>query len=334
MTRLAILAAAAGCASAMRTFELAPGVEMPAVLLGTGYMPPDCDPKPACQNAWQNATGYAMTKAWLAAGGRGIDTAWMYNDQIGVAAAVAESGVSDEVFVLTKIPGVMNYSTAMNFLEQNVAQLGRPLDAVISHWCDANAQHPLPPGFACTEAHIWDTWRALEDFYRAGKARAIGVSNYCVRHMETLRKNFTIAPQLHQIERSPYYEQEAMTAYCKEHGIHIQGYAPLNDADRQSGSGPAAHALLKDPVVTAVAAGAGVTPGQALLLWQVQRGHSVTPRVGGLNRTTPNLQHIRENLAVVDGTAPLLSEDALRRLDAIADRPKTWPTAGLCHDTL
>eukprot|EP00662_Eupelagonemidae_sp_cell21_P037826 gene37826-24107_t len=134
----AALLVAAAAAGAPRTFEISDGCY-------TKY-------NQTCFDHFLATTAPANVKAWLRAGGRGIDTALCYFDQPYIAdaikEAVAELGISrDDIFVLTKVPG---------------------------------------------------TWRALEDFHKAGKARAIG------------------------IERNPYFQQPGAIQFCKEHGIHCQ----------------------------------------------------------------------------------------------------------------
>lgn len=100
-----------------------------------------------------------------------------------------------------------------------------------------------------------------------------------------------------------------MVAYCKAKNIHLQAYAPLADADRQSGSGPAAGMLLRHPDVTRIATARNVTAGQVLLQWQVTGGHSCTPRT-----TTTNPDHVRENVAVANGQVADLT-------DAVSEEP-------------
>lgn len=238
---LAVLFLSAVAAASPRRFEIAPGVFMPSVLLGTGYMPPtSCTPMPACQGSYINATAHRNVLAWINAGGTGIDTALFYQDQPAIAAAIAASGVPrSSLFLLTKVPGVGNYSTVTSWLESDYKQLGGPLDVVISHWCNGqdcttkNIQvrdGGLEPALRvsascrfwvdgwCTRASSLffsssrrlpltravspqETWRALEDFHKAGKARAIGISNYCTSSIDDLLETATVTPHLHQVER-------------------------------------------------------------------------------------------------------------------------------------
>lgn len=99
------------------------------------------------------------------------------------------------------------------------------------------------------------------------------------------------------------YAQKEMARYCAAKGIHLQAYAPLADADRQSGAGPKAGTLLEHPTVTSIARARNATPGQVLLQWEISGGHSCTPRI-----TTTNPDHIRENVAVWNGAVAALTD--------------------------
>jgi len=151
---------------------------MPAVLLGTGYMPPTCTPMPQCQAAYINATAHRNVLAWIKAGGRGIDTALFYQDQGSIAAALAASGVPrEELFLLTKVPGVGNYSTVTAWLEQDFALLGGRLDAVISHWCT---------GSDCSAANIKVGRRgtSVHPLSRLALSRESPRADYCCAGMD------------------------------------------------------------------------------------------------------------------------------------------------------
>eukprot|EP01001_Neometanema_parovale_P007361 NODE_3667_length_1180_cov_97.062441_g3483_i0.p1 GENE.NODE_3667_length_1180_cov_97.062441_g3483_i0~~NODE_3667_length_1180_cov_97.062441_g3483_i0.p1 ORF type:complete len:351 (-),score=76.95 NODE_3667_length_1180_cov_97.062441_g3483_i0:127-1122(-) len=322
-----LLCALLGVSAKPRTIEIAPGVSMPALLLGTGYVPPKCTPAPACQLKFLDSTAKGNVEAWLAAGGRGIDTAFWYHDQTGIAAAIEASKVPrDEIFVLTKIPGVFNYSAATSYLETDLRNLGgAPLDIVIIHWCGGSQ------GGGCTMANINATWRAMEDFHKQGKTRAIGISNFCKKDIEMLLSIATIKPHLHQFERNPFYQQKEMSAFCKGHNIPIMDYAPLADADRMSGQGPKAGSLLVQPTILKIAAAHSITPAQVVLQWHLQAGHSGSPRVGGTTHPHPNVAHMKENLAVLNGEVPELTDAEMEEMNAIPEQPKSWPV-GQCQN--
>lgn len=144
------------------------------------------------------------------------------------------------------------------------------------------------------------TWRVLERYHAAGRFRAIGVSNYTVRHLEELLRFAKVPPACNQVECHPRYQQRALRDYCRHAGIAVQAYASLGCGE-----------LLREPAVAAVAAAAGVTPAQALLLWGLHRGLGVIPK---------SVQ--QQRLAEAAPEALLgreLSDAALQQLDALEE---------------
>ena len=139
--------------------------------------------------------------------------------------------------------------------------------------------------------------------------------------------NATLTPHIHQIERHPGFAQTAMVDYCQKHNIHLQAYAPLGDADRQSRSGPPVGAILAADPVVAAAKAHSCSAAQVLLLWQLQNGHSSTPRV-----MTNNQQHMKELLDALAGSISPLTASEMSAIDAIAEGLKCWPTVGSCPE--
>jgi len=137
-----------------------------------------------------------------------------------------------------------------------------------------------------------ETWRAMEDSLRAGKCRAIGVSNFTVSHLEELRKTAVLwPPAVNQVELHPYSPQKTLRAYCASHGIVVQAYGSLGGQD----AGAAATAclggpLLRHPAVLKVAARhAGATAAGVLLRWATQQGVAVVPKSSAAARMAENL---------------------------------------------
>src|SRR6476469_5239546 len=122
----------------------------------------------------------------------------------------------------------------------------------------------------------------MEDFYRSGRAKAIGVSNFQPHHLRRLNAETTITPAVNQIEVHPYLTQEPLRAFDAEHGIATEAWSPI-----------AQGAVLDDPTVLAVAAAHGRTPAQVVLRWHLQRGDIVFPK-----SVTPS--RVEENFAVFD----------------------------------
>jgi 2,5-diketo-D-gluconate reductase A len=207
--------------------------------------------------------------AALDAGYRLIDTAAAYGNEEGVGAALSASGIDRaELFVTTKLGnGDHGGDRARPALEASLERLG--LDAVdlyLIHW-------PIP-----SQDLYVETWQALEEAYRDGLARAIGVSNFTEHHLGRLRAQTTVAPAVDQVELHPGFAQEGLRGYLREHGIVTEAWSPLG----QGG-------LLEHPVVTQVAGQLGRTPAQVVLRWHLQLGNVVIPKSVTPERITANI---------------------------------------------
>lgn len=227
----------------------------------------------------------AAVEAALAAGYRHVDTASVYGNEQEVGEALRASGLRrDELFVTTKLWNAdQGRDAARRAFDASLARLG--LDAVdlyLLHW-------PVP-GLRL------ESWRALEALHAEGRARAIGVSNFMVRHLEELAAAAATPPAVNQIEVSPFHQQREVRAWCRAHGVVVEAYSPLTKGLR-----------LGHPVVAEVARAAGATPAQVLLRWGLQRGLVVLPK-------SARPERLRENLAALDGA---LDEAALQRLDGL-----------------
>lgn len=118
-----------------------------------------------------------------------------------------------------------------------------------------------------------ETWRAMENAVTEGKVRAIGVSNFTVAHLETLRRTAkSWPPAVNQVEFHPYLAQSELLAYCKKHGIILQAYASLGGQDAGKAKlAPLGGPLLEHAAVLSAAANHGVSAAQVLLRWALQK---------------------------------------------------------------
>jgi len=163
------------------TIEIAPGVHLPLVGIGT----------------WQyneSVTEAAVLSA-LGMGYEHVDTAAGYANAAGVARALEKSGrARASYFITSKIPGGLNESAAAAALDANLAELRLThVDLMLVHF-------PATWGGEGGKAARQAEWRALEAFAKAGKARAIGVSHYCRRHVEDVLEIATIKPAVNQVQ--------------------------------------------------------------------------------------------------------------------------------------
>jgi 2,5-diketo-D-gluconate reductase A len=217
----------------------------------------------------------AVTQA-LQAGYRHIDTAQMYGNERGVGEAIAKSGLDrGDVFVTSKLANDSHRpDDARRAFAGSLDALGSDyLDLFLIHW-------PLPTRY---DGDYVSTWQVLEEFYRDGRARSIGVSNFQPHHLRRLHNECEITPAADQIEVNPYLTQQEVREFCAEHQIAIEAWSPL----ARGGD------LLRDPVVVSIAGAAGKTPAQVVLRWHIQRGDIIFPK-------SVTAARIRENIDIFD----------------------------------
>jgi diketogulonate reductase-like aldo/keto reductase len=238
------------------TAALRGGVQIPLLGLGVYQSPPGEETQRAVEAA-------------LAVGYRHVDTARAYGNEGDVAAGIAASGVPrDEVFVTTKLwNSDQGYGETLRACDASLARLGAErVDLYLVHWPVQRLRN--------------DTWRAMEKLKRDGKARAIGVSNYTVRHLEELLARAKEPPSVNQVELHPFLQQHALVEFCRENGIVVEAYAPLVKAQR-----------MDHPVLLRLARKHQATPAQVLVRWALQLGYVVLPK-------SVQAERIRENADV------------------------------------
>jgi len=219
-------------------------------------------------------TAAAVSTA-LEAGYRHIDTAEMYGNEAEVGEAVAASGLDrGEVFVTSKLSNDAHEpDAAREAFDGTLKALGVDyVDLFLIHW-------PLPMRYG---GDFVSTWKTLEEFYREGRARSIGVSNFQPQHLRRLHGETDVIPAVNQIEAHPYLTQDDVRAFCAQHQIAVEAWSPL-------GKG----IVLDDPVIGRITERTGKTPAQVVLRWHIQRGDIVFPKSVTSDR-------IRENLDIFD----------------------------------
>ena len=212
----------------------------------------------------------------LAAGYRHIDTAEMYGNEREVGEAIARSGLDRaEVFVTSKLNNDAHQpDDAQRAFDETLKALGFDyVDLFLIHW-------PLPTRY---DGDYVSTWRTLEEFYRDGRARSIGASNFQPRHLRRLHTESDVRPAVNQIEVHPYLTQDEVRGFCAEHQIAVEAWSPLARGGE----------LLTEPAIESIASRTGKTPAQVVLRWHIQRGDIIFPK-----SVTP--ERIRENIAIFD----------------------------------
>ena len=225
-------------------------------------------------------------------GYRHVDTAVKYANEVGVGRGLARSGLArEDWFVTTKLDGTyQGDDRAVAGLDDSLARLGLDyVDLLLIHW-------PLPQRDQYVST--WETFIRLRD---AGKARAIGVSNFKPAHIDRLIAETGVTPSVNQIQLSPAIPRREQRAYDSEHGIVTESWSPIG------GTGD----LLAEPVLARLAEKHGRTPGQIVLRWHVQNGLVAIPK-------SRNPERMAENLSVFDFE---LDADDLDALDALDEGP-------------
>ena len=234
-------------------------------------------------------TAKAVSEA-LEIGYRHIDTAEMYGNEKEVGEAVRTSGLDrGEVFVTSKLTnGAHEPQDAREAFDKTLSELGFDyVDLFLIHW-------PLPMLYG---GDFVSTWRTLEEFHSDGRARSIGVSNFQVEHLERLAAETEMVPAVNQVEVHPYFTNEAVRSYGREHGIATEAWSPI-----------AQGAVLDDPTITQIAERVDKTPAQVVLRWHIQRGDIVFPK-----SVTPS--RMRENFELFDFELGSEDMDAITALD-------------------
>ena len=257
----------------MEKIKLSNGVEMPQIGYGVNQVSPS-----ECERCVSDA---------LKVGYRMIDTAQAYNNEEGVGAAVAKSGLGrDEVFLVSKV-WISNYGyeKAKASIDGSLRKLGTDyIDLMLLHqpFCDR-----------------YGAYRALEEAYREGKLRAIGVSNFYPDHFIDLAENVEIKPMVNQVETHVFNQQTAAQKYMEDYGCRIMSWGPLAEGRNN---------FFRNPVLETIGARYGKSVAQVALRWLVQRGVIIIPK-------SVHIERMEQNLDIFDYTLSEEDMQAIGKLD-------------------
>jgi 2,5-diketo-D-gluconate reductase A len=244
----------------------------------------------------------AAVSTALQAGYRHIDTAEMYGNEKEVGEAIRRADLDrSQVFVTSKLSNDSHRpDDARRAFDESLKALGFDyLDLFLIHW-------PLPTRYG---GDYVSTWRTLEEFYRDGRVRSIGVSNFQPQHLRRLHRESEIIPAVNQIEVNPYLTQDEVRGFCAEHQIAVEAWSPLGRGN-----------VLGDGTIAAIARRAAKTPAQVVLRWHLQRGDIVFPKSVSPDR-------IRENIDLFDfglSAAEVEAISALNRNERTGPDPDTF----------
>lgn len=238
----------------MKTIKLNNGIEMPQIGYGVYQVSPD-----ECERCVSEAlkTGYRM-----------IDTAQAYHNEEGVGRAVKNSGINrSDIFIVSKV-WISNYG-----YEKAKASIDESLRKLQTDYIDLMLLHqPF-----CDR---YGAYRALEDAYREGKLRAIGVSNFYPDHFIDLASNVDIVPAVNQVETHVFNQQTETQKIMEEFGTHIMSWGPLAEGRNN---------LFSNETLTKTGNSHGKSVAQIALRWLIQRGVIIIPKSVHIERMEQNL---------------------------------------------
>lgn len=254
----------------METIKLSNGVEMP--LLGYGVFkvaPQECE---RCVSDALNV-GYRL-----------IDTAQAYFNEEGVGNAISKSGiVRQDVFLVTKV-WISNAGE-----ERAAASIDESLRKLKTDYIDLLLIHQA-------YGDVFGSWRAMEKAYRAGKVRAIGVSNFQAGRFFDFAHYVDIKPMVNQLQCNPLVQQQGIEPLLAEHDTKMMAWGPLG--------GEGAEDVVKNEQLASIGEGYGKTAAQVALRWLTQRGIVAIPK-------STHVERMRQNLNIFDFT---LTDEEMKRI--------------------
>lgn len=212
-------------------------------------------------------------------GYRLIDTAKRYENEKSVGDAIVSFGLlREEVFITTKLWNTdQGYENTLKAIDESLSKLGLSyVDLYLVHWPDRDAN--TGKSLVIKE----ETWRAMEEIYKSGKARAIGVSNYTIEDLEEMKNYSYIMPMVNQVEFHPFLYQKELLEYCKQNQIVLEAHTPLVRGEK-----------FNHPIIVEIAKKYNKSSANILIRWGLQHGAVVIP--GATNK-----EKIKENINVFD----------------------------------
>ncbi|MDV7718700.1 aldo/keto reductase [Pediococcus ethanolidurans] len=237
------------------TIKLNNGVEMPQLGFGVFQVPDLSQAEEAVTNALQ--AGYRL-----------IDTATAYQNEEAVGRAIKKSGVKrEDIFVTSKLwVSDFTYDRAKKGIDASLQKLGLDyMDLYLLH---------QPYG------DVMGAWRALQEAYKAGKIRAIGVSNFYADQLKNLELTMPVKPVVNQIEVNPWYQQKAEVKFNQNEDIRVEAWAPFAEGK---------HDIFTNETIAKIAQKYNKANGQVILRWLLQRGITVIPKSVHRNRMEENM---------------------------------------------
>ncbi|WP_145946270.1 aldo/keto reductase [Paenibacillus sp. Y412MC10] len=236
-------------------------------------------------------------KAAVKHGYRSIDTAAVYANETsvgqGIREALADNGLKrEDLFVTSKVWNAdLGYDSTIAAYETSLNKLGLDyLDLYLIHW-------PVAGKYK-------EAWRAMEQLYKDGRVKSIGVSNFQVHHLEDLMKDAEIVPVINQVEFHPMLTQKELRDFTKQHNIQLEAWSPLMQGE-----------LLNHPLLKELADKYGKSIAQVILRWDLQHEVVTIPKSTKEHR-------IVENASLFDFE---LSQEDMDRIDGLNENRRVGP---------
>lgn len=252
-------------------YTLNNGVKIPCIGFGT----------------YKAATGNSadIIATAIDAGYRFFDTASFYGTEIYLAEAIKKSGLKrEEFFITSKVwKDEMGYKETLEAFERTLKNLETDyLDLYLIHW-------PRPTLDKEWKDVCIATWKAMEELYKEGKVRAIGLSNFLPHHLNVILQNCTVKPMVNQLEMNPGYTQEAAVAYSQANDILVQAWSPLG---RQR--------VLQAKLLVELAEKYQVSPARICLRYELQKGINPIPKASAIERMKDNMNIFNFTISTED----------------------------------
>ena len=272
------------------------GVVSPQIFLGTYRIKSSSEVETAVSAA-------------LSLGYRGLDTASVYRNHNKIAttltAALPRLGLTrSDLFITSKL-APLDHGTekCRAAIKKILSDLQTDyLDLFLIHWPGVQkleVQDPL------NRVLRTESWRVLEEYYKRGVLRSIGVSNYTEAHLTDLLEHCQVVPHVLQTELHPHYQQRSLVQLCKDNNIHVQAYSSLGQAGPD---GP----LFRSSVVNEVSQAVGKSPAQILLKWGLTKGYTIMPKSVHEERIKENIDMNftldEKQISLLDGLEQEISE--------------------------
>jgi len=280
----------------MKSVVLSNEVKMPIIGLGT----------------WKsNKNSVYTTIRWaLKLGYNHIDTASIYNNEEEIGQALFDAMKEDNIkredlFIVTKLWNNAHLKEDVKeAMDESLKKLRLDyVDLYLMHWPVAQKKESIMPlededMLFISDAPIIDTWKEMEELYRLGKTKAIGVANFGVKRLEKLINEAEINPMVNQVESHPYLKQNELLEFLRNNNIVMTAYAPIGSGDKK---------IVEDKIIKEIAQKNNVSEYQVCLAWNINRGVVVIPK-------SENVEHLRENLGALN---VMLDEGDMKKIDDI-----------------